>query len=216
MAFVNTDAPGDFVGYCRVPAGGTACDVDHQFAFPGGEAAVATNNDAQVFAPQPGKVVVIASCFVCGAGGAADRTFRWISTDNGATFDAGTEIGSLAIGGGDAGHLVRRQRPVPGRRGQPRAVDDHAGVPATSVVASPLLTNYSPSVAFVPGTRNVLHVVNDLDTFRFALFTDPEPVGATPAEFNTQANWATNLVPTAAEADNVSETMPTSGSRGRS
>ena len=66
----------------------------------------------------------------------------------------------------------------------------------------------------MPGTRNVLHVVNDLDTFRFALFTDPEPVGATPAEFNTQANWVTNLVPTAAEADNVSETMTSFGISG--
>lgn len=213
VAFVNTDSPGDFVGYCRVPARGAGCNATHQLGFPGGAAAVATNSDAQVFAPQPGKVVVIASCFVCGAGGAADRTFLWISTDNGATFDAGTEIGSLAIGGGTQGiwfDLSGQYLGAAGRNVQSMTTP----ASTTSVVASPFSTNSGPSVAFVPGTRNVLYVVNDLHTFRFALFTDPEPVGATPAEFNTQANWATNLVPTAAEADNVSETMTSFGVSG--
>lgn len=213
VAFVNTDSPGDFVGYCRVPAGGGACGASHQLGFPGGAAAVATNNDAQVFAPQPGRVVVIASCFVCGAGGAADRTFRWISTDNGATFDAGTEIGDLAVGGGTQGiwfDLSGQYLAAAGARVQSMTTPP----PATSVLASPFTTNFSPSVAFVPGTPNVVHVVNDLDTFRFALFTDPPPTGATPAEFNTQTNWATNLVPTAAEPDNVSETMLNFGPSG--
>lgn len=99
-AVMLTDEAGDRVRYCRVPAGGTGCDGESDsFGFPNGAAANA-GDDAQVFTPTPSKVVILASCYVCGTpADSTHRTYRWISTDNGVSFGAGFEVGDITVDG---------------------------------------------------------------------------------------------------------------------
>src|SRR5215210_8478630 len=88
------DEGGDRVHYCRVPAGGSACDTESgAFNFPGLLDHHATG-DAQVFTPAVNKVVILASCWYCVTGSITDRTFRWISTNNGVDFGAPAEVGN--------------------------------------------------------------------------------------------------------------------------
>ena len=66
----NTDEAGDRVGYCRIPAGGTACDSESTFLnYPApSSSASASGDQAQVFTPAPNKVVILASCIQCPTG----------------------------------------------------------------------------------------------------------------------------------------------------
>ena len=73
---------------------------------PAGKSPVAEEDSTQVFVSAPGKVVLAATCFACGAAGAAPQTY--------------------------------------------------AG----------FLTNFSPSVAAVPGTTEILAADNDLESIK--------------------------------------------------
>jgi hypothetical protein len=68
-------------------------------------------------------------------------------------------------------------------------------------------------VILVPGTKKALHVVNDLDAVKYAVFedTDADPISA--AELNTSGNWTTGLSLPAPEGDN-DETHLSSGPSG--
>ena len=59
------------IGYCRIPAGGSACDVTKEFAFPSapGQVAQADPLDVTVHAPRPLEVLIFGSCTGCGDGG---------------------------------------------------------------------------------------------------------------------------------------------------
>jgi hypothetical protein len=92
-----TDEVADRIGYCRVPAGGAACDTTAFLVFPTAPSASSSGDHAEVFTPAPNKVVILASCNACGAAG--DRTYRFISTDNGATFPSVAVVGSIELNG---------------------------------------------------------------------------------------------------------------------
>ena len=90
----RVDAVDDEVRYCRVPAGGTACEHTRVLAFDGA-ATQSPNNDVQVFWFAPNKVVVLGSCTQCPF--ADQQTIRFTSTNNGDTFDGGTQVGTLQL-----------------------------------------------------------------------------------------------------------------------
>ena len=73
------------VGYCRIPAGGSACNVTKEFAFysPPGQVAQADPLDVTVHAPRPMEVLIFASCTSCGDGGPVDHVYGWQSTTSG-------------------------------------------------------------------------------------------------------------------------------------
>ena len=81
----DTSAENDGVGYCRVAAGATACNLTQTLSFPGVADAHTTGRPV-VFTPVANKVVVVAGCWNCGAGGTTDRTYSWISLNNGDSF----------------------------------------------------------------------------------------------------------------------------------
>jgi hypothetical protein len=91
----RTDAADDTITYCRIAAGGSGCDLTRTLNFPG--AGSIALGQAQVFAPETNMVVISAGCTQCT--GSAERTFRWISSDNGSSFDVGTEVGDMRFGG---------------------------------------------------------------------------------------------------------------------
>ena len=88
----QTGGENDQVGYCRVSAEATACNRTELLNFLGSTGAQAAGV-ARVFTPAPEKVVIVAGCWACPTG-TNDRTYRWISTNNGTSFSAAVEIGT--------------------------------------------------------------------------------------------------------------------------
>jgi hypothetical protein len=208
----RTDEAGDRVQYCRVPAGGSACDGESDLlSFPSGAAANG-QGEVQVFTPAANKVVIVASCWQCGAGGTADRVYRWISVNNGVTFGAGVEVGSLALNG--QGAYLNAGDVTLGSEGTLfQGMDD---TPASSVERNlgggfPFV--YSPAAALVPGTAKAIYAVNDLDTVKYAVFEDGNGGAITRDDLNNAGFWTTPLFLSGAEGDN-DETHLSSGPSG--
>src|SRR5688572_23538341 len=87
----TTDEADDRIGYCRVPAGGMACELTQFLPFPGA-ASQSPSPHPQVFTPAANKVVVLASCTQCTT--TSTDTYRFISaTTNGTTFAAPIKVG---------------------------------------------------------------------------------------------------------------------------
>jgi hypothetical protein len=214
LVWIENDGTEDDVAYCRVPPGGGACD-GASTALQFGDTTAANPDSfgsAQVFAPAPGKVVVVASCTQCGAGGSEDRTYRWGDLDNGASFDGPFEIGRDLMVGGQAGYL--------------NTGDIFLGVEGTRFLAmdASLVTDLDfdiggfpvsagPAVVPGPGASKAVHALNDnSSTVRFAVFSDPA-LPVTEADLNASANWDTMNPLAGAEADNE-ETHLSSGGNG--
>ena len=205
-----TDEAGDRVQYCRVPAGGSACDGESALlSFPGGAAAEA-GYDAQIFTPAPNKIVIFASCYVCGAGGAADRSWRWISTDDGANFGAPVEVGSLRLEG-QAAYLASGDVGLGAEGSLFQGMNDGPSASELDLGSGGFV--YSQAVAVVPGgSQQVVHAVDNLDTVKYAVFTEPSPP-VSAADANTLAKWQSGKFLPAPEGDN-DETHLSSGPNG--
>jgi hypothetical protein len=216
VVWIRDDGTEDEVPYCRVPAGGAACDGESTILeFPDTSA---SNPDsfgtAHVFAPAPNKVVVVASCTQCGTGGLPDRTYRWTSTDNGVTFPAVQELGNDLMVGGQTGHMTSG------------GVDVVLGVEGGLFMGMdfPIIENadfslgggagfvFNPAVVPGPDPSTVIHAIDDLHAVKYAVFTDPATAGITPAELNNPSNWVSKLL-SAPEGEN-SETHLSSGGNG--
>ncbi|HYN90414.1 MAG TPA: hypothetical protein VER75_00735, partial [Thermoleophilaceae bacterium] len=189
-----TDEAADRIGYCRVPAGGAACDSESTFlTFPPAPSASSSGDHAQVFTPAADKVVILASCTQCP--GSANRTYRFISTNNGVDFSAAVEVGSIRLNGQaaymntDDVALSVSGRIFQGQDNPASATDLTLGVTASSV--------YDASAATVPASTKAVYAVNDLDTVRYRVFSDPVP-GTSAADLNNVANWGGNQLLSAA------------------
>jgi hypothetical protein len=215
LVWIRVDAGEDDVFYCRVPAGGSACDgesIGLEFGDTGAPDVPDSNGSAQVFAPAADKVVVVASCTQCGAGGTTDRTYRWVSTNNGVDFAAPVEVGNDLTVDGQAGYL--------------NTGDIALGVGATNFMAMDAATITSqdfnlgdfpvsahPAVVPGPDASQAVHALtNGAGSVRYAVFNDPA-LPVTEADLNAPGNWDDlNGLP-AAESSN-SETHLSSGGNG--
>lgn len=203
-----TDETPSRIGYCRIPAGGSACDSESTFLTFPGTSASSSGDQAQVFTPTANKVVVLGSCTQCT--GIQNRTFRYISTDNGVSFpSAGIEVGDLRLNGqaafintGDVALSVSG-RIFQGQDDPASTFDLTLGETSSSV--------YDASTATVPGVAKAVYAVNDLDTVRYRVFNDTAPT--TAAELNILGNWSATKLLSAAEGNN-DETHLGSGPNG--
>jgi hypothetical protein len=211
VVWLQEEDPGDRVHYCRVPAGGSACDAESTILpFPGVNTAFSLNDDAQVLTPAANKVVILGSCFTCGGGGAPDRTFRWISTDNGANFTPPVEIGSLALGG-QSGYINAGDIALGTEGGLFQAMDSPiAETTEVDLAPSGGLFVYSPAVVYNADMDRAVFAVNDLDTVKYAYQADSTP---SVTELNNVANWQTDRLLPAPEGNN-DETHLSSGPNG--
>jgi hypothetical protein len=197
-----TDEAADRIGYCRVPAGGTACDSESGFlTFPSGTSPSSPSPHAQVFTPAPNKVVILASCTNCT--GIAQRTYRFISTNNGVSFDAGTQVGNLALNGQadyiDTGNVALS---VEASDFQAQVGPSPGTTTQLALGQSPLYV-YDASVAVDPGGTRAVYAVDNLNAVAYRVFQDPWTPGITAAELNNVANWSGSLVPLSSpESDN--------------
>jgi hypothetical protein len=184
------------VGYCRVSPGGSACDRTELLGF-GASTKANSAGRARVFAPAPDKVVITAGCWNCPSG-IQDRTYRWISTNNGASFGPPVEIDAVLGTNGfgawldDVGLFVA----AVGARAKAEA----APAPGEGVqYASGSLFVYGPEVARVPGTTKLVAATNDLEEVKYGVF-----VGAalSAPQINDPTKWQIDKTLSGAEGDN--------------
>ncbi len=194
------------VGYCRAAAGAAACNRTDVLAFPG--AAANSTGRPVVFAPAVNKVVIVAGCWNCGAGGVTDRTYRWISINNGESFGAPTEIGRSVETHGSGLWLDDAGMFVGASSSRAKAADLTAGEGVQYATGGIFV--YGPEVARVPGSNKLVAATNDLDVVKFGVF-DGSPL--TVAGVNNALNWSVDRTLGAPEGDN-SETALNSGPNG--
>jgi hypothetical protein len=209
------ESPADRLHYCRVPAGGSACDGESgAISFPDSNLSTGANSigAAQVFTIAPNKVVIVASCWQCGsADGVPDRTFRWISVNNGATFPVVDEVGDLGVNG-QSGWYEPVNTVLGTEGGIFQAMNSTAPPETADVDLTPGagLFVFSPAAVYDANLDRAVYAVNDLDVVKYAYRFDADP---TAGELNSAANWVNNLTLSAAEGDN-SETHLSSGPDG--
>jgi hypothetical protein len=213
VVWLKDETPADRLHYCRVPAGASACDAESTVLdFPDSDAPSANSiGAAQVFTPVAGKVVIVASCWDCGSGGIADRTFRWISVNSGADFAVVDEVGDLGVGG-QAG-WYEPINTVLGTEGGIFQAMNSTLPPETADVdltPGPGLFVYSPAAVYDANLDRAVYAVNDLDVVKYAYRVDPDP---TAGELNSAGNWVNNATLLGAEGDN-DETHLSSGPAG--
>ncbi|HEY7256405.1 MAG TPA: hypothetical protein VH476_06945 [Solirubrobacterales bacterium] len=202
----ETVAANTQVGYCRVAAEATSCNHTEILNFPGSTEAQSAGK-ARVFAPAPGKVVIVAGCWECPTG-TQNRTYRWISTNNGDSFGAPLEIGTgpETSGSGawldDVGIFVGAS----GANVKAALVDGEFGVQ----FATGGLFVYGPEVVRLQGTTKLVAASNDLEVVKYGVFK-----GGTlnAASINNVGNWEVDKTLTSPEPDN-SETALDSGPNG--
>jgi hypothetical protein len=217
VVWIRDDGVEDEVPYCRVPLGASGCAAGSTtLEFP--DTSLVSDPDsfgtAHVFAPAPNKVVVVASCTQCGVGGLPDRTYMWVSTDNGASFPTVVQMGADIMVGGQTGFMTSG------------GVDVVLGVEGGLFMGMdfPIIESadfslgggggfvFNPAVVPGPDSSTVVHAIDDLHAVKYAVFTDPATAGITPSELNNPSNWTSKLL-SAPEGEN-SETHLSSGGNG--
>ena len=195
------DGSPDRLNYCRVPAGGSACDGESgPISFPDSTPGDGVNSigAAQVFTPASDKVVIVASCWACGSGGITDRVFRFISVNNGATFPSVTEVGDLGVSG-QSGWYEPTNMTLGTNGGLFQAMDSPTPETADADLATGGLFVYSPAVVYNAAADRVVYAVNDLDTVKYAYRVEDSP---TVGELNSVVNWQIDRTLSGAEGDN--------------
>jgi hypothetical protein len=203
----DTNEDSDRVGYCRVSAGATACNRTEALSFPGVLDANSTGRPV-VFTPAANKVVIVAGCWNCGAGGVTDRTYRWISVNNGDSFGAPVEIGRSMSTNGTGLWLEDAGVFVGATSARAKAADLTAGQGVEYATGGIFV--YGPEIARVPGSNKLVAATNDLDVVKYGVF-DGAPF--TVAGINNVTNWLIDRTLPTAEGDN-SETALNSGPNG--
>jgi hypothetical protein len=216
LVWIRVDGGEDDVFYCRVPAGGSACDGE-SVGLEFGDVGMPVPDSfgtAQVFAPAANKVVVVASCTQCGTlGGTDDRTYRWVSTNNGVDFSAPLEIGNGLMVSGQAGYLNAGDITL-GVEATNFQAADTAGITSAVLDLGGFPVSADPAVVPGPTAGKAVHALtNNSGTVRYAVFNDPAAAPVTEAELNVLGNWDTSNALSGAEPDNA-DTHLSSGGNG--
>ena len=204
VAWVTTEANAK-VGYCRVSPGASACNRTELLNF-GAATNANPQGKAQVFAPTAGKVVVVAGCDQCL--GVTNRTYRWISTDNGASFgEPPVEIGNgLELGTSGSGFWLDEPANIFIAASGSRVKAEAGATSGTGVgyVSQPLYT-YGPQVVRVWDQEQLVAATNNLHVIKYGVYNYPG--GGIVATVNDDENWLTNRELEAAEPDNSESSL---------
>lgn len=150
--------------------------------------------------------MIVAGCWNCPEL-TADRWYRWISTNNGASFGAAQEIGSGLASEGHGTYLPEVGLFV-------GVSDSHvkAAIPGGEGVqyATGGIFSYGPQVVRVPGSNKMVAATNDLETIKYGVYNGAPP---NQVSVNNSANWLVNRTLVGAEPDN-SDSALNSGPNG--
>jgi hypothetical protein len=205
VAWFTDEADDERIGYCRVPAGGSACDGESGFLnFPDASTTADAKGSVQIFAPAANQVLIYATCTQCPTGDPGDNTYRLASANNGADFTptAGV-VGELAFSG--QGSYISSGNILLGVAGSRFQAMASALAPINLGGAG-----FFFSASAVPGASDeAVYAVDNLDAVKYRVFTGTR----TATNLNTLANWSADQALPAAEADNE-ETQLSSGGSG--
>lgn len=164
------------VGYCRLPAGASACDRQQVLQFPSNRGLAKSGGDVTVEVVSDALLRITSACYVCGVGDAQEGIQRWASADGGASFAAEPSLGGtptnagmgpdgITVGPGvyvtpaDGDKVIAR----PGTA-DAQAVDMAAGADFVQ----------TPSIVQVPGQTRLIYAVSDLFNIRVGVFRGPD------------------------------------------
>ncbi len=195
------------VGYCRISAGATSCNRTDLLPFPGIENQRASSK-ARVFTPAPNKVVIVAGCWLCPTG-VQDRTYRWISTNNGTSFGIPAEIGNgpETAGFGTWLENVGIFVAASGSFVKAAATNGAEGVQ----YATGGIFVYGPEVVRVQGSNELVAATNDLEVVKYGVYYKNTLLNV--PSINTESNWEVDKTLPSPEPDN-SDTALNSGPNG--
>jgi hypothetical protein len=198
----ETDAANTQVGYCRVSEEATACNRTEILNFPGSTEAQSAGK-ARVFTPAPEKVVIVAACWECPTG-TQNRTYRWISTNNGTSFGAPLEIGTGPETNGNGAWLDEGSIFVGASAANVKAalLDGEFGVQ----FATGGLFVYGPQVVRLQGTGKLVAASNDLETVKYGVF---KGASLNAASINNVSNWEVDKTLPSPEPDNSDTSLNT-------
>ena len=187
----NIDEAEDQVGYCRIPAGGTACDSEStSLAFPGASPSASSSGDhAQVFTSRAEQ-------------GRHPRLLYPVPDGRQQQQHLPLHLHEQRSGlrGPGPGRGPRAEWPVGlhqhEQRGALRARRDlpRSEQPAIQRLTSPLGSSptyvYNASVVAGPSATKAVYAVNDLHTVWYRVFTDPvAPVTVPDLNTRRQLEW---------------------------
>jgi hypothetical protein len=209
VVWIDDGGATDVVRYCRVPAGGSACDAESMaLAAPAGSPNADFSGNAHVFAFGT-NVVVLASCTQCPTGDVSHDVFRWSSPNNGVTFGAAADVGDLSLAGQSA-YLTAEGVGLGVSGGQFQGLAPATTAPIT-LGGSGFV--FSPATVPVPGGDEAVYAVNDLGAVRYRVFTDVDGDPISAGELNTIGSWSAQQALASPEPDNE-ETHLSSGGHG--
>lgn len=193
------------VGYCRVSAGAGSCNRTELLNF---FTSTDANNAgrATVYTPAPNKVVIVAGCWNCPSE-VIDRTYRWVSTNNGESFSPAIETGN---GLGTEGFGAWLESPgifVAASNSHVKA--ETAGGEGVQYATNGIFV-YGPQVVRVPGTDKLVAATNDLEDVKYGVYVG---VTLTIGSINSAIGWNIDQTLPGAEGDN-SDTSLTAGPNG--
>lgn len=190
------------VGYCRIPAGASACDRTETINYPVSLGDVAeSGGHVTVHAFSDTTIEIYGACYECGSGGGAvDRIQGWQSVNGGTSFGAVPELGTTPTTTGIGQDGIRL--PGGGPFVTPASGDEIIARPGSSASVQPVsgfLFVYSPSIVRVPGLNKLVYAVSNLAVVKTAVYNGPS---LTAAAIMTQGSWTTDRLLPSAEAEN--------------
>lgn len=197
------------VGYCRLSPGATSCNVEKELPF-GSSTGAQSAGRAQVFAPAPEKVVIVAGCFVCEGSSGEERVYRWISTNDGESFSVVPQL--IGKEQGKDGFGIWLDTPeifVAAVGSRVKALNHETG--GFGVQFAGTSTSYNPEVAQVEGTSKLVAATNDLGAVEYGVYEGGYPLSE--ANINSQAHWDSDLTLSSPEG-HTSQTALDSGPSG--
>ena len=177
------------VGYCRLPAGASACDRQQILLFPTNRGVAKSGGDVTVQAESDSALRITSACYGCGVGDAQEGIQRWDTADGGATFIPEPSLGGTPTNAGMGPDGITVGSGVYVTPADGDQVIARPGSSDTTAVDMAAGTNFvqTPSIVQIPGQNRLVYAVSDLFDIRTALFNGPD---FSAASLMNPGNWA--------------------------
>jgi len=179
------------VGYCRLPAGASACDRQQILLFPSNRGVAKSGGDVTVQAESDSSLRITSACYGCGVGDAQEGIQRWDTADGGTTFLPEPSLGGTPTNAGMGPDGITVGAGVYVTPADGDQVIARPGTSDTTTVDMASGTNFvqTPSIVQVPGQNRLVYAVSDLFGVRTATFNGPDFAATS---LMNAGNWTTD------------------------
>ena len=200
------------VGYCRLPAGASACDRQEILLFPSSGGVAKSGGDVTIEAASDSALRITSACYVCARGDAQEGIQRWDSADAGTTFVPEGSLGGTPTNAGMGPDGITVGAGVYVTPADGDQVIARPGTSDTTAVDMASGTNFvqTPSIVQIPGQSRLVYASSDLFGVRTATFNGPDFAATS---LMNPGNWSNDQQLPSAESG-IRNTHLTSGSSG--